>query len=183
MIRSYRSEALIIRKVKRGEADSVITVLTRRQGLRVVFAKGIRRLKSKRAPFLDLFNHVVLYLSKGKTYDIVTDVEPIDNFGILKTHLSRVAGAFKISELTNRLLPESQSHEVIFDKVLNLFLILNQVEDQDEEKIINGFGNFLLQELGFIPQSLTLTGKDIDRTLEEVMEKKIKTNLLLAKLV
>lgn len=183
MLRSYRVEAFVLRRVKKGESDSYYTLLTRRHGLLRVLAKGIRKINSRRAPYLDLFNHLVIYLAKGKNIDIVTDITPIENYAQLKLFLSRVASAFKMAELTDRLLPEGVYHPEIFDKMHNTFQLLNQKNNIEEGKLIEEYSLYLLQNLGYIPQSQILKGKDLDRTLEEIMEKKIKANILLSKLL
>lgn len=182
MVRTYRTEALVLKKVKFGESDNFLTVLTRRMGLIKVLAKGIRRINSRRAPYLDLFSHTVIYLSKGKAIDIVTDVEPLDNFSVLKSRLNRVASAFKLAELTSKLLPEGEGQMEIFDQLLKMLIELNVRNEISEQEVVEKYGIFILRELGFIPRNIFLKGKDLDTFLENVMERKINTNLLLEKL-
>ena len=44
---SYRAEAIVLRTHKLGEADRIITLLTRERGKVRAVAKGVRRTKSK----------------------------------------------------------------------------------------------------------------------------------------
>src|SRR3990167_4879731 len=119
MIKFSKIECIIIRKSKVGEADSCLTLLSKNQGILVVLGRGIRKINSRRSPHLDLLNHVRLFLSKGKTFDIVTDVEPLNHFSELKTHLSRIACAYKMIELINKLLPEKEEQSLIFNRLLS----------------------------------------------------------------
>ena len=43
----YRDEGIVLRTQKLGEADRIVTVLTRRTGKVRAVAKGVRRTKSK----------------------------------------------------------------------------------------------------------------------------------------
>ncbi|OGG00927.1 DNA repair protein RecO [Candidatus Gottesmanbacteria bacterium RIFCSPHIGHO2_02_FULL_39_14] len=183
MIRSYKIECLVVRKNKIGETDNRLTVLSKDQGLMIVLARGIRKINSRRSPHLDLLNHVKLYLAKGKTFDIVTDVEPLNHFSELKTHLSRIACAYKMIELINKLLPEKEEQSLIFNRLLSDLHILNSAFTVDEIKLTEDFANFLLMELGFLPRDKKLVGRVLDTVLEEVCERKIQSNVLLSKLL
>ena len=63
----YRDEGVVLRTQKLGEADRIITVLTRRHGKVRAVAKGVRRTKSKFGARLEPFSHVDLQLYTGRT--------------------------------------------------------------------------------------------------------------------
>src|SRR3712207_2111879 len=65
----YRDEGVVLRTQKLGEADRIITVLTRRHGKVRAVAKGVRRTKSKFGARLEPFSHVDLQLYTGRTLD------------------------------------------------------------------------------------------------------------------
>jgi len=77
----YRDEALILRTQKLGEADRIITMLTREHGRVRGVAKGVRRTMSKFGARLEPGSHVDIQLHIGKTFDTVTQVEAIANYG------------------------------------------------------------------------------------------------------
>src|SRR3712207_7379727 len=66
----YRDEGIVLRTQKLGEADRIVTVLTRRHGKVRAVAKGVRRTKSKFGARLEPFSHVDLQLYTGRTLDI-----------------------------------------------------------------------------------------------------------------
>lgn len=183
MNRSYRVEALVIKKSKIRESDSQLTFITSQRGKIVVVARGLRKITSRKAPFLDLFNHLFVYLSYGRNYDIISDIEPINSFPNIRKDLLRVACAFKLSELVIRLLPEKENHLTVFNRLLSDFINLNKYGPLNEKEIVRDFGNFLLSELGYKEKNNNLSDKNLDSFLEEIMEKKINTNDLLEKLV
>ena len=77
----YRDSAVVLRVTKLGEADRIVTLLTRREGRVRAVAKGVRRTKSKFGGRLEPFSHVDLQLYAGRNLDIVTQAETLDPFG------------------------------------------------------------------------------------------------------
>ena len=71
----YRDDAVVLRTQKLGEADRIVTLLTRRTGRVRAVAKGVRRTKSKFGARLEPFSHVDVQLYTGRSLDIVTQVE------------------------------------------------------------------------------------------------------------
>jgi DNA repair protein RecO (recombination protein O) len=77
----YRDEAIVLRTQKLGEADRIITMLTREHGRIRGVAKGVRRTMSKFGARLEPGSHVDIQLYTGKTFDTITQVEAIMNYG------------------------------------------------------------------------------------------------------
>lgn len=78
---SYRAEAIVLRTHKLGEADRIITFLTRERGKVRAVAKGVRRTKSKFGARLEPFSRVDLLLHEGKNLDIITQAESLNAYG------------------------------------------------------------------------------------------------------
>ena len=76
----YRDEAIVLRTHKLGEADRIITLLTRQHGRVRAVAKGVRRTTSRFGSRLEPFTHVDLQLAEGRTLDIVTQAETLTPF-------------------------------------------------------------------------------------------------------
>jgi DNA repair protein RecO (recombination protein O) len=77
----YRDTGVVLRVQKLGEADRIVTLLTRRHGRVRAVAKGVRRTSSKFGARLEPFGHVDVQFYQGRTLDIVTQVETVDGFG------------------------------------------------------------------------------------------------------
>jgi DNA repair protein RecO (recombination protein O) len=77
----YRDEGVVLRTQKLGEADRIITLLTRRTGRVRAVAKGVRRTKSRFGARLEPFTHVDLLLYQGRSLDIITQAETVRPFG------------------------------------------------------------------------------------------------------
>ena len=73
----YRDAGVVLRTHKLGEADRIITLLTRERGLVRAAAKGVRKTTSRFGGRLEPFMHVDLQLAEGRSLDIITQVETI----------------------------------------------------------------------------------------------------------
>ena len=77
----YRDEAVVLRTHKLGEADRILTLLTRRHGKVRAVAKGVRRTGSKFGARLEPFMVADLQLYEGRTLDVVTQAESLGSYG------------------------------------------------------------------------------------------------------
>ena len=80
VMRLYRDRAVVLRQHKLGEADRIVTLLTREHGLVRAVARGVRRTRSKFGARLEPFAHIDVQLHPGRNLDIVTQVVAIDAF-------------------------------------------------------------------------------------------------------
>jgi DNA repair protein RecO (recombination protein O) len=115
----YRDSAVVLRVTKLGEADRIVTLLTRREGKVRAVAKGVRRTKSKFGGRLEPFSHVDLQLYAGRNLDIVTQAVTLDPFGsVLAADYSRYTCATAIVETAERLTSEER------EPALRLYLLV-----------------------------------------------------------
>jgi DNA repair protein RecO (recombination protein O) len=77
----YRDDGVVLRTQKLGEADRIITLLTREHGRVRAVAKGVRRTSSKFGARLEPFMHVDVQLYTGRSLDIVTQAETLAPYG------------------------------------------------------------------------------------------------------
>jgi DNA repair protein RecO (recombination protein O) len=76
----YRDEAVVLRTQKLGEADRIITLLTRSHGRVRAVAKGVRRTSSRFGARLEPFSHVDLQFAEARSLDVITQVETLQPF-------------------------------------------------------------------------------------------------------
>ncbi|MGH8866813.1 MAG: DNA repair protein RecO [Actinomycetes bacterium] len=77
----YRDEAVVLRTQKLGEADRIVTLLTRHHGTVRAVGKGVRRTTSRFGSRLEPFTHVDLQLYAGRSLDTVTQAETVTPYG------------------------------------------------------------------------------------------------------
>jgi DNA repair protein RecO (recombination protein O) len=64
--RTYRTEAVVLRSLRFGEADRILHLLTRDRGRLGAIAKGARKTRSRFGARLEPFSHVDLHLHEGR---------------------------------------------------------------------------------------------------------------------
>src|SRR6478736_9748034 len=109
----YRDEAIVLRTHKLGEADRIITLLTRQHGRVRAVAKGVRRTTSRFGSRLEPFTHVDLQLAEGRNLDVITQAETITPFSSgLGQHYDRYTAGTVMLETADRLVAEEKEPSV-----------------------------------------------------------------------
>ncbi len=101
---TYRDEAVVLRTHKLGEADRIVTMLSRRHGKVRAVAKGIRRTSSKFGARLEPFMVADVQLYQGRSLDIVQQAESLGSYGAdIAVHYDRFTAASAMVETADRL--------------------------------------------------------------------------------
>jgi DNA repair protein RecO (recombination protein O) len=106
----YRDEAVVLRTHKLGEADRIVTMLSRQHGKIRAVAKGVRRTASKFGARLEPMMVVDVQLYEGRSLDIVTQAESLGSYGadIASDYGSYTAAAVMI-ETADKVTDDSGS--------------------------------------------------------------------------
>jgi DNA repair protein RecO (recombination protein O) len=105
----YRDEAVVLRTQKLGEADRLVTLLTRHHGLVRAVAKGVRRTGSKFGARVEPFSHVDLQLYEGRSLDTITQAETVDPYGErIAADYPRYTAGTAVLETAERLSAEER---------------------------------------------------------------------------
>ena len=105
----YRDEAIVLRTHKLGEADRIITLLTRHHGRVRAVAKGVRRTTSRWGSRLEPFTHVDLQLAEGRSLDTITQAETLAPLGSrLGLDYERYTAGTVMLETAERLVTEEK---------------------------------------------------------------------------
>ena len=105
-VQGYRDDGVVLRTHKLGEADRIITLLTRQNGRVRAVAKGVRRTKSRFGGRLEPFTHVDLLIHPGRSLDVIQQAEVIRAYGRpLATDYPRYTAGTAMLETAERLTP------------------------------------------------------------------------------
>lgn len=141
----YRDEAVVLRVHKLGEADRIVTLLTRRHGRIRAVGKGVRRTTSRYGARLEPGSHIDVQLHtrtavpdaerghpRHHGLDLVTQVESVDNYGArLASDYPGWTAAVAICETAERLTPEEG--EPALRQYLLVVGALRSLADRDHE--------------------------------------------------
>ena len=81
MVPTFRDEVVVLRTHKLGEADRIVTMLSRRHGKVRAVAKGVRRTSSRFGARLEPFMVADVLLYQGRSLDIVQQAESLGSYG------------------------------------------------------------------------------------------------------
>lgn len=105
----YKDEAVVLRGMRLGEADRIVTFFGRAGGKIRGVAKGVRKTKSRFGGRMEPFSHVSLVLWRGRSgLDTVTQVEVINPFRAVREDLERFAIGEVMLEAIDRLIQERE---------------------------------------------------------------------------
>ena len=106
---TYRDQAVVLRTHQLGEADRIITLLTRSHGKVRAVAKGVRKTSSKFGGRLEPYSHVDIQFAEGRgALEVVTQVECL-HVSRLAADYSRFTAAEVLVETADRLVAEEGS--------------------------------------------------------------------------
>ncbi|HXX89128.1 MAG TPA: DNA repair protein RecO [Acidimicrobiales bacterium] len=124
----YRDEGVVLRTMRLGEADRIVTVMTKGQGKVRAVAKGVRRTTSKFGARLEPLSHVALLCWQGRELDIVNQAEVIDAFRAVREDLDRVAKGFTLLEVVDQLSPERHGAPRLYDMLVGALRALAEAD-------------------------------------------------------
>jgi len=177
-VNTYKTEGIILKRSDFGEADRLLTIFTKRQGKIRVLAKGVRRLTSRKGGNLELFNQVRIFVREGKSLDLVTEVELLRSFGEWRKDLPKVAVAYQLCELADKLTAEHQKHPEVYELLAqNLSDLTNSVPDC--QLLIANYQLSLLESLGFWPRGRSCEGVNLEKYIESLIERELKSKSFL----
>ena len=105
----YRDEGIVLRTQKLGEADRIVTLLTRGLGKVRVVGKGVRRTKSRFGARLEPAMMVDVQCYEGRNLDTVTQAESLASWGdVLARDYTTYTAAAAMLETADRLTEERE---------------------------------------------------------------------------
>jgi DNA repair protein RecO (recombination protein O) len=102
----YQDEGVVLRTIRLGEADRIVTVMTAEHGKVRAVAKGIRKTNSRLGARLEPATGVALLLWRGRELDIVRQAEVTEGRRELREDLGRLSKAYAMLEVVDHLAPE-----------------------------------------------------------------------------
>jgi DNA repair protein RecO (recombination protein O) len=148
--REYKTEAIVIKKTKLGEADSILTFFTPHLGKIQGFARSLRKPKSKLAGHLELLTHSQVSFARGRNLDTITGAQTINAFLPLKNDLWLTSCGLYIAELVNQFTPEHQENFSLF--LLTLQTLDRLCRENNKDLTLRFFEMHLLESAGYRPQ-------------------------------
>jgi DNA repair protein RecO (recombination protein O) len=110
----YRDEGVVLRTIKLGEADRIITVLMQGHGKVRAVAKGVRKTTSKFGARLEPTSRVALQCYQGRELDVVTQAETIEAHRALRENYALLTHAVPMLEAVDQVAQEREPHPALY---------------------------------------------------------------------
>jgi DNA repair protein RecO (recombination protein O) len=115
----YRDQGVVLRTIKLGETDRIVTLLTRGHGRVRGVAKGIRKPGSRFGARLEPTTHVALQCYRGRELDVITQVETIDANRSLREHYGCLTHAVSMLEAVDQVAQEREPNPALYRMLTN----------------------------------------------------------------
>jgi DNA repair protein RecO (recombination protein O) len=155
---SLKTEAIVLRSIRYGEADRILHLYTPTHGRLGAIAKGVRRARSRFGARLEPFFHVraVLHEGRGELHT-VTSADTIEPHGALRDRAETLDAAARACDAVARLFETTEPHPEVFRLLVNELALLSA--DPAQARAANGlaFRLKLLLAAGILPQLASCT--------------------------
>lgn len=143
------TEAIVLRTFRLGEADKIVSLLTRQQGRLRAVASGAQRSKSQFGGALEPLTYIRLWLYERENRDLLRlrSVELLESFFAAQSDLRIHAASQYLAEAAEQLLPEREVNERAFRLILAVMRALKQ--GAEVERPLLYFNFWLLRVAGF----------------------------------
>ncbi len=155
---TLKTEAIVLRSIRYGEADRILHLYTPERGRLSAIAKGARRARSRFGARLEPFFHVRAVLHEGRSELLtVTGVDTVATHGSVRDHAATLDAAARACDAVARLFETSEPHPEVFRLLANELGLLDA--DATQARTANGlaFRLKLLLAAGIVPQLAACT--------------------------
>ncbi len=150
---SLKTEAVVLRSLRYGEADRILHLYTPAGGRVSAIAKGVRRTRSRFGGRLEPFFRVrlVLYEGRGELLT-VTGAETVDPHARLREHAAGLDSAARACDAVGRIFETSEPHAAVYNLLCNELALLDADPGQATHANALAFRMKLLIAAGLAPQ-------------------------------
>lgn len=154
--RGYKTEAVVLRSFRLGEADRVLHLYTLARGRVGAVAKGIRKTKSRFGARLEPLSHVELMLHEGSgELQTVTGVELLRSHHAVREQRYALGVGLVGAEAMLRLFTEQEANPRAFQALTRFLDLLDELPPRDGrpslDPLVLSFQLKLLWLSGYLP--------------------------------
>jgi DNA repair protein RecO (recombination protein O) len=148
-----KTEAIVVRSIRYGEADRILHLYTPGRGRISAIAKGVRRARSRFGARLEPFFHVRVVLHEGRSeLHTVTSADTIAAHGHLRDHAETLDTAARACDAVTRLFETTEPHPEVFQLLLTELALLDSARTHATPANGLAFRLKLLVVAGIVPQ-------------------------------
>ena len=156
---SLKTEAVVLRSMRYGEADRILHLYTPERGRLSAIAKGVRRAKSRFGGRLEPCFRLQMVLHEGRSDLLtVTSAETVAGHPRLREHAGALDGAARACDAVGRMFADGEPHSGVFNLLCNQLALLDARPARATHGNALAFRLKLLLAAGFAPQLAACAG-------------------------
>jgi DNA repair protein RecO (recombination protein O) len=150
---SFKTEAIVLRSIRYGEADRVLHLYTVDRGRVGAVAKGVRRVKSRLGGRLEPLSRVKLVLHQGRgELCTISQADTVRAHAALREHRASLERGAQACEAVLRLLDSTDPNPPAYNLLCNELALLDEQPEQASRAQALAFRLKLLLAAGFAPE-------------------------------
>ncbi len=153
MSRHIRIEGWVLKKKSLSNQDKVITLFTHEFGKIVVFAKGVKKITSRRLPHLETGNLIKALVNQKDHRFYLNQTTLRSGFTSIKDNEIKTSFLYFFLFILERLLPENQPEPEIYNLTKKFFVELSHGSVMKRERL-TWYLNQILLSLGYTDKEL-----------------------------
>ncbi|EKE15200.1 MAG: recombinational DNA repair protein [uncultured bacterium] len=164
--RGLKTEAIVLKKRDLLNKDVLISLFTEDLGHLTVFAKGIKKITSRRSPHLQTGNLIDVLVSHKNDHYYLQESQLISGFSELKKEEKKVSQLYFFLFVLDRLLPELQKETKIYNLTKNFFIDLTK-----SKTVIVNYLTETMRLMGYLDKKVSQA--ELKSLIEEIINEKI----------
>lgn len=148
-----RTEGIVLKTRKYGEADLIVTYLTRGKGIIKAFARSPRKTKSRFGSSMEPLTYARISLwGKEHSMPKITQSDIINSFYYLRENLQDFSNISKLIEILISLTPEDIPNKRLFSFFLNIIGLMHSLNKQQKNILYLISQIRLIRLMGYAPR-------------------------------
>ncbi|MDP9068292.1 MAG: DNA repair protein RecO [Actinomycetota bacterium] len=157
----YKDEGVVLKTIKLGEADRIVTVFTRANGKVRAVAKGIRKTKSRFGARLEPFTRAELIIYKGRNLDTITQADILMSFDEIRVDYAKLRAGAALLDVVEKITPDRERAFPTYALLIGGL----QALAEGRPNVVPSFLVKLLSISGYHPQLTSCSGCGEDAVL------------------
>src|SRR3989344_5865413 len=153
MPRTLKTEAIVLRKKDLLNRDVLISFFSQDLGRLTVFAKGVKKITSRRSPHLQTGNLINVLISHKNDHFYLQESQLISGFSELKKDDNKVKQLYLFLFVLDRLLPDQQKEAKVYNLTKNFLIKLTK--SSKSKAIVIRYLTKMMKLLGYLDKEIS----------------------------
>jgi DNA repair protein RecO (recombination protein O) len=175
MMRSVKTQGLVLKKTSLLNKDIVFTIFTELEGKVRIIAKGVKKITSRRAPHIQTGNLIEIEVMQKGEVLYLQGTFLISAFSEIKSHQLKTQFLYTYFFILDRALPEHQQEPELFYLSKSFLVAMAQPKEFSLKEFTHHL-NLLVSKAGYSQGEKSLS--ELVRTVEEVINEKVPVSFL-----